>query len=160
MSGHTDKKRSKLKATVAIILIFAVAAAVIFHVALPGPAKHRLRQHRNHAAERTRMRPVSRNPCDLSQQTPPYRCQEPVGVTGVLQEAGNLFMPVIHLLQNYSELTIFPLLLFPKSVFCRKHLCNIFVFCEKHLTLAHKSFRTRYSLSVQPTSFLKKRRKC
>ena len=30
MSGHTDKKRSKLKATVAIILIFAVAAAVIF----------------------------------------------------------------------------------------------------------------------------------
>ena len=30
MSGHTDKKRSKLKATVAIIVIFAVAAAVIF----------------------------------------------------------------------------------------------------------------------------------
>ena len=30
MSGHTDKKRSKLKATIAIIVIFAVAAAVIF----------------------------------------------------------------------------------------------------------------------------------
>ena len=30
MSGHTDKKRSKLKATVAIIVIFAVVAAVIF----------------------------------------------------------------------------------------------------------------------------------
>lgn len=30
MSGHTDKKRSKLKATVVIIVIFAVAAAVIF----------------------------------------------------------------------------------------------------------------------------------
>lgn len=30
MSGHTYKKRSKLKATVAIIVIFAVAAAVIF----------------------------------------------------------------------------------------------------------------------------------
>lgn len=30
MSGQTDKKRSKLKATVAIIVIFAVAAAVIF----------------------------------------------------------------------------------------------------------------------------------
>ena len=50
------------------------------------------------------MRPVSRNPCDLSQQTLPYRRQEPADVTGVLQEAGNLFMPVIHLLQNYSEL--------------------------------------------------------
>lgn len=30
MSRHTDKKRSKLKATIAIIVIFAVAAAVIF----------------------------------------------------------------------------------------------------------------------------------
>ena len=30
MSGQTDKKRSKLKATVAIIVIFAVAVAVIF----------------------------------------------------------------------------------------------------------------------------------
>lgn len=30
MSGHTDKKRSKLKATVAISVIFAVAAVVIF----------------------------------------------------------------------------------------------------------------------------------
>ena len=34
----------------------------------------------------------------------PYCRQEPAVVTGVLQEAGNLFMPVIHLLQNYSEL--------------------------------------------------------
>ena len=55
-------------------------------------------------SRRRAVRPVSRNPCDLSQQTPPYRRQEPAGATGVLQEAGNLFMPVSHLLQNYSEL--------------------------------------------------------
>lgn len=93
-------------------------AAVFFHVVLPGPAKHRLRQHRNHAAERTRMRPVSRNLCDLSQQPLPYRRQGPASATGVLQEASRLFS---------------------NSVFCRKHLCGIFVFYKKHLTLAHKN---------------------
>ena len=30
MSGHTDKKRSKLKVTIAIVVIFVVAAGVIF----------------------------------------------------------------------------------------------------------------------------------